>query len=183
MVLSSPIEIWRNRARIRYRCDGCAELHRGLPEPVYDSPDAYQALSETDRARRALLTEDFCIIDGRRYYVRGMLYAPVLGTDECFGWSVWVELAWPEFKVCWEMFREDDCSGVPVMRARLANNVRGYGRTAGLACRITLQSEGDRPVIAITGRRHQLACHCSDGIPPEQVVAQALSSGVRFLMA
>lgn len=183
MALETPLEIWQNRKRLRYRCSMCSELHHGLPEPVYASPDGYRALAEGDARRRALLTDDFCVIDGNRYFVRCMLYAPILGHDERFGWSVWAELAWPDFKVCWELFREDDCAIMPAMRGRLANDIRGYPETCGLAATIRLQNDGDRPVMRLSSRRHALAVHQRKGMPPEVAVEQARASGVRFLMA
>ena len=95
-------------SRFRYKCSSCNELHEGLPDVAFSAPDAFEALSPDERMERALIDDDFCIIDGNRYFLRCLAEAPIKGFKESFGWGLWCELDWRPFKRVWELYGFDE---------------------------------------------------------------------------
>jgi hypothetical protein len=57
-------------------------LHEGLPDVTFANPDAYDAMPESERIERVLIDDDFCIIDGNRYFLRCLAEAPIKGFKE-----------------------------------------------------------------------------------------------------
>jgi hypothetical protein len=79
-----------------WRCTGCATSHRGLFDLASLRPEAWNgseqyvpnsaALSETN-----FLSEDFCVLDGKHFFVRCVLLIPLVGAaGESFGFGVWL---------------------------------------------------------------------------------------------
>lgn len=91
-----------------------------LPDPIY-------ALPEDQRALRAQTHSDLCSLDGRRYFIRGVVYVPVpdLGTE--FGWGVWAEVSREVFLRYQEIY-DEDASGEPPVAGVLANMPPGYSQ-------------------------------------------------------
>src|SRR5712692_6420984 len=63
-----------------YRCQSCGEQHTGLPAWHFAAPAQAHRIAPEERADRIDLTEDGCTIDGREFYVKGLLEIPVRET-------------------------------------------------------------------------------------------------------
>ncbi|MCU4161278.1 DUF2199 domain-containing protein [Acidiphilium sp. AL] len=57
------------------------------------APRSWFGLSEAERATRAKLTDDICIIGDTERYVRGCLEIPVSASSESLVWGVWVSVS------------------------------------------------------------------------------------------
>lgn len=178
-----PSAIWSNRWQLRFRCSQSDEIHAGLPEVSFDAPDACAALEEDERRGRVLLEGDFCILDGRRHFIRATLSVPVTGYPDPFRWAAWVEVPWTPFKLYWEDFVSSDNSHIPPFTGRLANAISGYRRTLGLSVLLHPQSNGERPSVRLRSRTHPLAVDQRLGITPQHALRQAQCIGVLLMVA
>ena len=169
-------------SRFRYKCSSCNELHEGLPDVTFGGPDAYDALTEEERIARALIDDDFCILDGTRYFLRCLAEAPIDGFQESFGWGVWCELAWRPFKTVWELYGFDGPIEPMTFEARLANRLRHYDDTLGLACEVSLLDDGMRPHLKVTDASHALAKHQETGMDIDEAVRQARTVGALLVV-
>src|SRR4051812_6255227 len=81
-----------------YRCSRCGELHEGVPMSYGGSaPTLWFAIPPAERAERAELSSDQCIIDDRYYFILGGIYIPVRDSDKQFLWLAWVSLSAENF--------------------------------------------------------------------------------------
>lgn len=90
--------------QFRFLCTRCGERHEGLPDLAYDAPLFYAALSDEEQKTIARKSDDLCSINDEHFYVRAVLYVPILGTDHNFGWGVWVSLSEQNFRRYLEQF-------------------------------------------------------------------------------
>jgi hypothetical protein len=168
-------------SHFRYKCSSCNELHEGLPDVTFNRPDSYEALSEEERRERALLNEDFCIIDGNRYFLRCIAEAPIEGYSERFGWGVWCEVPWNGFKKVWEAYSYDDALQEIEIEGRIANALQHYPDTLGLACQIKLFDDGLRPHATAFGD-HPFARHQAHGMTIDEAIRQARTVGAMLVV-
>ena len=150
-------------------CASCGQEHAGLPCSFSaESPDAYVALSPQDRAARAVLTSDQCVIDEQQFYVRGCIEIPIRGTDGVFLWGVWAKVEDQFFDAIsahWD--REGRESMIGPYEGLLANSLSIYPKTLDLKLRIKIMPLGVRPLFHIEGVDHSLAIEQNYGITPE----------------
>jgi hypothetical protein len=66
----------------------------------------------TPRMDGDFLSEDFCIIGGDSFFVRGVLEIPVHGLAEKFGFGSWSSLSRPNFDLYVERFDDGDYAGL-----------------------------------------------------------------------
>ncbi|MCU0836886.1 MAG: DUF2199 domain-containing protein [Chromatiaceae bacterium] len=90
-------------------------------------PDAIHALPEAQRAARATIHSDLCSLDDRRFFIRGVVYAPVQQLGTLFGWGVWAEVSREVF-LRYQAIYDQDASGEPPAAGVLANCPPGYER-------------------------------------------------------
>lgn len=169
-------------SRFRYKCSSCNELHEGLPDVTFARPDAYDALSEEDRAERALLNEEFCIIDGSRYFLRCIAEAPVEGYGERFGWGLWCEVPWRAFKKIWEAYSWEDAPQEIEVGGTIANALSHYPDTLGLPCRVKLIDDGFRPHVEAIPRDHLFTKHQTEGLTLDEAIRQARTVGAMLVL-
>jgi hypothetical protein len=140
-------------------------------------PDVCHDVGSKARAEQVMLTSDFCILDGRQYFVRCVMEAPVHGFAQRFGWGVWCKLDWKDYKLCWDRFEENDNSSVLPLKGTLANNLRHYPDTLGRSCTIHLQNDRMRPLAFLDNPEHLLTIHQRDGMALAEAITQAREIG------
>src|SRR5688572_19165597 len=91
---------------ITFHCNRCGEEHTGIPTFGFSYPIDYMDVPEPERAERTFLTDDLCVVDDERFFVRGCLEIPVHGSEQPFVWGLWVRIAEEDF------FRFQDLLGV-----------------------------------------------------------------------
>lgn len=169
-------------SRFRYKCSSCNELHEGLPDVTFGAPDAFEDLTEEARLERALLNEDFCIIDGDKYFIRCICEAPINGYEERFGWGLWCRVPWIGFKKVWEAYSSQDAVQEAQFEGEIANAIRHYPDTLGLACQITLADDGMRPHLVILDSSHPFGAHQARGLTIDEAIRQARSIGAMLVV-
>jgi hypothetical protein len=148
-----------------FRCGTCGKLHDHLPMDIgYRRPEPYFAVPEEERARRIYETDDLCVIDGKTFMIRGVLYLPISGGDQQFGWGVWAVVSEQDFQRyldAWDHDTEDD---VPPFTGRLASAIPGYPGSDQVDLDIRLQSGGQRPRFTVRSETHPLGVDQRTGI-------------------
>jgi hypothetical protein len=71
-----------------YKCSICGEEHSDLPHIGFRAPFHWRDELASDS--NSLLTEDLCIVEGRDFFIRGVIKIPVHDHEAEFGWGVWV---------------------------------------------------------------------------------------------
>ena len=108
------------------KCPCCGkEVAPHEMDVAFDLPDDIFALSQEQREARAKIHPDLCSLDGRRYFIRGVVYVPVQQLDTNFGWGVWAEVARDTFFRYHELY-DEDASDEPLAAGILANTPPGY---------------------------------------------------------
>jgi len=156
---------------LRWKCSTCGEEHEGLPDMSFHAPIYYQQVPEPDRARRAQLTSDTCVIDGEDRFVRGCLEVPILDAGSMFVWGAWVSLSQRNFDRYVETFAASAPEGEGPYFGWLSNRLPGYPETLNLKARVHLQAAGKRPLIELEPTDHPLAVHQREGIPLTRLLA------------
>ena len=72
-----------------FKCEKCGQEHEGLPTDIGYRGRATSSRCRHKRGRRCQFTDDIGVIDGKRYYIRGVLYVPIRDTGGEFGWGLW----------------------------------------------------------------------------------------------
>jgi hypothetical protein len=94
---------------------------------AFGLPDVIHALPEDERAARARTHSDLCSLDDRRFFIRGVVYAPVQQLGTLFGWGVWAEVSREVFLRYQELY-DRDATGESPAAGVLANVPPGYER-------------------------------------------------------
>lgn len=149
---------------LKYTCSICGEVHEGLPDFACSAPTYYDWVPEQERARRCFLTSDFCVIDEQDYFVRAVLYVPINGTDESFGWGVWTSLSQKNFNRYGKLWDAEDVSEEGPYFGWLSNRLPIYPDTLGLKVKAHLRNEGLRPLLELEPTDHPLAVDQREGI-------------------
>lgn len=135
-----------------------------------DSPDSYAWLKESERAQRAVLGSDQCIIDEEEYFLRGLIELPIIGFNDVFLWGVWASIwkkDFDEISEHWETPEREKLIGP--YKGRLNNRITEYTETFNLKCTIRIQPVGSRPLFYIDEPDHALAQEQRHGISLERI--------------
>jgi hypothetical protein len=145
-----------------YRCAVCGELHDDLPDIGADKPDQWWDVAEEERGRRIELTSDTCIIDGKEFFIRGVIKIPVHGRSDSFGFGVWVSQKKENFFTYLKNF---DSSKIGPFFGWLCTRIAYYPvSTLLLKTRAIFQDGGLRPLIELHPSDHPLAVDQRNGI-------------------
>lgn len=147
-----------------FRCASCDAVHYGMPALGAPAPDAWYSLSEHERASRTELSDEECIIDEKRFFVRGLYVIPVTGEDEPFAWIVWVECDREAFMTWLDGHEIDDRESLGPLSGALNSNLPGYSAsTLGVPVTVWMQNGGQRPIVLAGDTHHPIAAE-QDGI-------------------
>ena len=81
--------------------------------------------------------------------MRGVCLLPVVGSDQAFGFGVWVSLSADNFARYVETFEDDDQSKLGAMFGWLSNRLPSYPDTINLQTTVVPQDGGARPQVWI----------------------------------
>jgi len=143
-----------------YTCATCGREHGDLPHIGFAAP--YQWADRLADDPKSLLTKDLCIIEGRDFFVRGLIEIPVHDYAHEFGWGVWVSHKKENF----EMYREHfDSAEIGPFFGWLSTEIAYYGQsTLELKTMAHYRGGGLRPRIVLEESSHPLAYQQREGI-------------------
>lgn len=157
---------------ITWTCSVCGKIHRGLPAIAFKAPAHYLGTPEGERADRAKLNEDFCMIDRKAFYVRCVLKVPISGTGDSLEWGVWSSLSEANFKKYNETFHDLDQSKIGQMFSWFASSLPDYPSTLNLRCNVMPGDGGKRPLVRFDpSQDHPLIDDIRNGITLERAIA------------
>jgi len=168
-----PLDLDRDPRWVRLHagdwvCGCCGDRHDGVFDLGSDRPAYWPRGAGSGSEGRAgdnYLNEDFCVVAGRRFFVRCVLYLPIIGASGAsFGLGVWSALSKPNFDLYVDTFEDDRQGELGPWFGSFANRLEGYPETLDLRCRVLPQDGGQRPHIEVELAPHPLAIEQRKGI-------------------
>ncbi len=113
-----------------FTCSHGGEEHSGPPLAYStDAPTYYYAASEEEQAKRSVLTEERCVMDGQHFFVRARIVLHVADADAHFEWGVWVSLSEANYRRRWELRHTEGRESEPPCFGWLSTRLPGYPDT------------------------------------------------------
>jgi hypothetical protein len=157
-----------------YYCSECGKYHREIPMNYgAKSPTAYFNLTE-DEKQKTELTQDICVIDEKRFFIKGQIKIKVEDKDEPFSWNVWAEITKEDFENEQENWNEENRFLRKPYSGVLDTSLNCYPNTLGLKVSIQTQKIGFIPDISIDSTNHPLYLEQENGIDMKRVTMFAL---------
>jgi len=143
-----------------YACSICGVEHTDLPHLGSAAP--FHWADGLAKDPNSLLTEEVCIIEGRDFFVHGVIEIPVYDYNHEFGWGVWVS----HKKENIERYREHfDSADIGPFFGWLCTAIDDYTEpTLQLKTMAHYRGGGIRPRIVPEESEHPLYCQQRDGI-------------------
>jgi hypothetical protein len=110
------------------------------------------------------LSEDFCVIGGKDFFVRAVLEIPVHGLAEKFGFGCWSTLSKGNFDKYVDGFDDGAYPDWGPWDGWLCNRFETWVGTDAEAVHVYPQPDRQRPSLRIMDERHPLAIAQADGI-------------------
>jgi hypothetical protein len=153
-----------------YYCSDCGKYHNDIPMNYgAKTPSSYAALDE-DALKQTELTQDVCVINQSRFFIKGQIRIPVEGREEPFSWNVWVEISQDDFEREQEHWEDENRFLKPPYEGKLDTPLDVYPNTIGLDVKVHTQKVGWIPAITIVESNHPLYLEQENGIKMERVV-------------
>ena len=169
-------------AGLRWKCGTCDEWHTGpcldfgVDSPYYWSDDHKKASksfsllpSWSKKHKKTFLDEDYCAIEDRDFFVRGLIHLPIIGAAETLRWGVWGSLSRDNFNKLREMDNNASRVELPAMFSWLSTSLPEYPDTLSLKMYAHIQEPGMRPHFSLELSDHPLSQEYHKGISPERV--------------
>lgn len=161
-----------------WTCGCCGKAFDVLPKDcALRAPTNWFGIPERERDARAKLSDDFCIIDGSEYYVRGCLEVPVHDSVEPLVWGVWVSISKRSLERVIELWGASSVPNEPPLFGWLCNWINGYPEPVGIRCHVYIRPDRLRPRIELEPATYPLAIEQQQGISLELVKEIAARSG------
>ena len=158
-----------------FRCRTCG-AHHELPLAYGpDAPIPTQAIVDAEYAARVELTSDWCVVDGRHFFIRGRLEIPIAGTEQTFAWLVWTSLSEANFNRAMELWEQEGREAEPPWFGWLSTELQPvYAEsTVNLRTHVHTRPVGQRPFVEVEPGAHPLAAEQRHGITWARVQAIA----------
>lgn len=169
-------------ADLRWKCGSCEEWHTGpCLDFVYTSPCYWTAEHKkasrladllprwSKKPPRTFLDDDYCAIEDRDFFIRGLIHLPVIGAAETFRWGVWGSLSRENFETLRNMHADPKRIELPTMFSWLSSQIPEYPDTLNLKMYAHIQELGQRPHFRLELTDHPLSQEYHKGIKPARV--------------
>jgi hypothetical protein len=157
---------------LRWKCGSCDEWHTGpCLDFGFDSPHYWSSEYDKEGCKPAgtFLGSDFCAIEDRDFFVRGLIHLPIIGTNETLRWGVWGSLSRQNFEKLGQVHDDPQRAEVPAMFSWLSNRIPEYPETLSLKMYAHIQEPNERPHFELQLTDHPLSQQYHHGITPERV--------------
>jgi len=153
-----------------FACKTCGGRHDDMPRLLtVAAPAAWEALPEKERATRAMLTADQCIIDDAWFFILGRLELPVLDGGEPFTWMTWVSVSEDDFLRASQLWQTRGREAERPCFAWVQSSLPYPVPTLNLKADLFTQPVGQRPKVRLQATDHPLYREQKFGIGPERV--------------
>jgi hypothetical protein len=153
-----------------FKCKRCGKFHSEVPLNYRsEAPIYYDEIPQKERAKRATLSEDQCVIDGKHYFIAGNVEIPIKGSNQTFTYTVWVSLSEKNFMRAAALWHKKGREKEPPYFGWLSTRLPGYPDTVNIKTMVHTQPVGIRPTIELEPTDHPLAVEQRDGISRERI--------------
>jgi hypothetical protein len=148
-----------------WRCEVCGQDHsESIAVLGADAPQYWYDLPPSERARRAALSSDQCVIDDKYFFVLGRLLILVIGETTGFVLLVWVSLSQENFVRMDERWKTVGRESEPPYFGWLSTRLPGVPETMNLKCNVQTAPVGERPTVELESTAHPLAVAQRNGL-------------------
>ncbi len=138
-------------------CQQCGNVHSiDEMELSFRRPDAAAVLSQQERENSIQESNDLCVIDGERFFIRAVLPLPVEARERVYKIGLWIEVNQPAFERIYELWDETKQDEEEPFQCYVANSIPTLPETTGLSAEVRLTGPGLRPQIFIQQVEHPL---------------------------
>lgn len=117
-------------------------------------------------AGESFLDADFCVVDRRSFFVRGVLRLPIIGGGGAsFGCGCWSSLSKENFERHLDTFESGRQGVLGPWFGWFSDLLEGYPDTLALKCRVTPRDGNERPAFELEPTSRPLASEQHEGIP------------------
>ena len=158
-----------------WKCSQCDEIHSGISDLVADRPCQCpdELPIEHNGALRKdgdFLSEDFCVLGGENFFIRGVLEIPIQKSDEYFGFGSWSTLSRENFELYLSEFDEGLTNTDLSWFGWFSTSISGIAEEMPLGCTVVPQTQRQRPRFWINGDEHPLVEMQENGIGAERLL-------------
>lgn len=155
-------------AGLHWKCNKCDEWHSGpMLDIAFDKPHYWN--DKRAETNESFLNADYCAIEDRDFFVRGVIELPIIGTGKSFRWGVWGSLKHENFEKVLKTHDDPKGSELEPMFSWLSSQITDYPDTLSLKMYAHIQGPGKRPHFELQESDHPLAMEYHRGITPERV--------------
>lgn len=116
------------------------------------------------------LSEDFCVMDGKYFFVRAVLEIPIQGQADRFGFGCWSTLSRANFEKYLDGFDDANFADWGPWTGWLCNQLETYIGTEPEAVFVDPQPGRQRPKLRVANPDHPLATDQEKGISIDRLV-------------
>jgi hypothetical protein len=131
---------------------------------AFEAPAYWYGIPEGERARRAVLDEELCTIDGRHFFIKARICIPVHESLDAFEWVVWVSLSEASFQRVVATWEQSGREAESLYFGWLSSEIPGYPSTLNLKTNVHTHPLGERPTVELEPTDHPLAVEQRTGI-------------------
>jgi len=158
-----------------WTCNSCSDQHEGMFDLMAFAPEHWlkDEVYEPNSALRLdgdFLSEDFCVLGGKYFFVRGVLEIPVHGVAEKFGLGAWSTLSRVNFERYIEAFDSGSHSDLGPWGGWFGNWFKPFEDSRNQPCLVHPQLRRQRPVFTLEDDEHELARAQLEGITPDRLL-------------
>ncbi|MGW5430314.1 DUF2199 domain-containing protein [Streptomyces sp. NPDC004059] len=139
------------------------------------APDVWDQRFADDS--HSMLSPDQCVVQGRHFFIKGLIEIPVIGRDDSFSWGVWVSLSRDNFARALDMWNTPGREAEKPYFGWLTTELSLYSpSTLNLRTNAHTRPIGRRPFIELEPTDHPLAVEQRTGITQDRVreIAEAV---------
>jgi hypothetical protein len=142
---------------VRWTCSRCGQEHEGLPlDWAFDRPTYWDGPRSADD----WLSDDLCVwtddAGELNYFIRGVLYVPIVDAEEMLGYGVWSSLSQASFARVYDLWDSPDRVHEPPYFGWLSNSLPGYPETRSLPLDVVTAGLEKRPSLVLHDGDHPL---------------------------
>ena len=131
----------------------------------------YFDVPESERKERCYLSEDLCVVDDARFFVRGCMEIPVIDHKDVLTIGAWAELERDDFLEYQELLEVEDRDVYGPYGGFLSAAIPTFEKTEGLELNIHIKNNAIRPDLVISSATHPLGSAQRIGLTLERVQA------------
>ena len=154
-----------------FKCASCGESHSGVPDLAFASPYHYLDMTDADKASESVLTDDFCSIANRDFFVRGCLEIPRISGARPLVWGAWVSLSRVNYDRYVQLLPDEERSPEGPFFGWFCNKLPGYPNTLSLRTHVRFRPFPLRPIIELEPSEHPLSVEQRAGITDDRLRA------------